>query len=198
MMENKMTETNAMNPYAPVIIKLLQGVIYNDDKESWDNLIKYHVPIKEYFKVIGIDVLIYETEGFAFLKQKKFDEGQEINLPNLIEKRQLSYPVTLLCVLLVEKLIEFDATEGDSTRLIVDKDEIKEMLRIFLPERTNEAKLIDNIDENINKLVKYGFLRKLNGTESKYEVKRILKAKIPAETLQEVKNKLEEYAKFIA
>jgi len=193
-----MTETNAMNPYAPVIIKLLQGVIYNDDKESWDNLIKYHVPIKEYFKVIGIDVLIYETEGFAFLKQKKFDEEQEINLPNLIEKRQLSYPVTLLCVLLVEKLIEFDATDGDSTRLIVDKDEIKEMLRIFLPERTNEAKIIDNIDENINKLVKYGFLRKLNDTESKYEVKRILKAKIPAETLQEVKNKLEEYAKFIA
>lgn len=197
-MENKMIETNVMNPYAPVIIKLLQGVIYNDDKELWDNLIKYHVPIKEYFKVIGIDVLIYETEGFAFLKQKQFDEGQENNLPNLIEKRQLSYPVTLLCVLLVEKLIEFDATEGDSTRLIIDKDEIKEMLRIFLPEKTNEAKLIDNIDENINKLVKYGFLRKLNDTESKYEVKRILKAKIPAETLQEEKNKLEEYAKFIA
>jgi hypothetical protein len=193
-----MIETNAMNPYAPVIIKLLQGVIYNDDKESWDNLIKYHVPIKEYFKVIAIDVLIYETEGFAFLKQKKFDDGEENNLPNLIDKRQLSYPVTLLCVLLVEKLIEFDATKGDSTRLIVDKDEIKEMLRLFLPEKTNEAKLIDNIDENINKLVKYGFLRKLNDTESKYEVKRILKAKVPAETLQEVKSKLEEYAKFIA
>lgn len=193
-----MTDTNAVNPYAPAIIKLLQGVIYNDDKELWDNLIKYHVPIKEYFKVIGIDVLIYETEGFAFLKQKQFDEGQEINLPNLIEKRQLSYPVTLLCVLLVEKIIEFDATEGDSTRLIVDKDEIKEMLRIFLPEKTNEAKLIDNMDENINKLVKYGFLRKLNDTESKYEVKRILKAKVPIETLQEVKSKLEEYAKLIA
>jgi hypothetical protein len=176
----------------------LQGVIYNDDKELWDNLIKYHVPIKEYFKVIGIDVLIYETEGFAFLKQKQFDEGQEIILPNLIEKRQLSYPVTLLCVLLVEKIIEFDATEGDSTRLIVDKDEIKEMLRIFLPDKTNEVKLIDNIDENINKLVKYGFLRKLNDTESKYEVKRILKVKVPVETLLEVKSKLEEYAKLIA
>jgi len=193
-----MTETNAVNPYAPTIIKLLQGIIYNDDKELWDNLIKYHVPIKEYFRVIGIDVLIYETEGFAFLKQKQFDEGQEINLPNLIEKRQLSYPVTLLCVLLVEKIIEFDATEGDSTRLIVDKDEIKEMLRIFLPEKTNEVKLIDNIDENINKLVKYGFLRKLNDTESKYEVKRILKVRVPVETLLEVKSKLEEYAKLIA
>ncbi|MCX9083765.1 MAG: DUF4194 domain-containing protein [Candidatus Methanoperedens sp.] len=193
-----MTDTNVVNPYASAIIKLLQGVIYIDDKELWDNLIKYHVPIKEYFKVIGIDVLIYETEGFAFLKQKQFHEGQEINLPNLIEKRQLSYPVTLLCVLLVEKIIEFDATEGDSTRLIVDKDEIKEMLRIFLPDKTNEVKLIDNIDENINKLVKYGFLRKLNDSESKYEVKRILKVKVPVETLLEVKNKLEEYAKLIA
>lgn len=132
------------------------------------------------------------------MKQKQFDEGQEINLPNLIEKRQLSYPVTLLCVLLVEKLVEFDVTGGDSTRLIVDKEELKEMLRIFLPERTNEAKLFDNIDAHINKLVDYGFLRKLNNAESKYEVKRILKAKIPADTLQEIKNRLEEYAKSIA
>ncbi len=193
-----MTQNNMIPPYAPVIIKLLQGVIYNDDKELWDNLVSYQVQIKEYFELIGIDVHIYESEGFAFLKQKQFDEGQEINLPNLIEKRQLSYPVTLLCVLLVEKLVEFDVTGGDSTRLIVDKEELKEMLRIFLPERTNEAKLFDNIDAHINKLVDYGFLRKLNNAESKYEVKRILKAKIPADTLQEIKNKLEEYAKSIA
>ncbi|KCZ72030.1 hypothetical protein ANME2D_01430 [Candidatus Methanoperedens nitroreducens] len=193
-----MTENNMIPPYAPVIIKLLQGVIYNDDKEPWDNLVSYQVQIKEYFELIGIDVHIYESEGFAFLKQKQFDEGQEINLPNLIEKRQLSYPVTLLCVLLVEKLVEFDVTGGDSTRLIVDKEELKEMLRIFLPERTNEAKLFDNIDAHINKLVDYGFLRKLNNAESKYEVKRILKAKIPADTLQEIKNRLEEYAKSIA
>ncbi len=192
-----MIENNKIPPYASVIIKLLQGVIYNDDKELWDNLVSYQVQIREYFELIGIDVHIYESEGFAFLKQKQFDEGQEIDLPNLIEKRQLSYPVTLLCVLLVEKLVEFDVTGGDSTRLIVDKEELKEMLRIFLPEKTNEAKLFDNIDAHINKLVDYGFLRKLNNAEGKYEVKRILKAKIPADTLQEIKNRLEEYAKSI-
>jgi len=34
-------------------------------------------------------------------------------MPSLVEKRQLSYPVTLLCALLVERLYEFDAQSGD-------------------------------------------------------------------------------------
>lgn len=191
-----MTENNnAIPPYASVIIKLLQGVVYNDAREIWDQLINYQMQVREYFQPIGIDVHIHESEGFAFLVQKKQEEDSGTKLPELIVKRQLSYPVTLLCVLLVERLIEFDISGGDSTRLLLDKEEIKEMVRIFLPERSNEAKMMDSIDAHINKLVEYGFLRPLSGSEDKYEVKRILKAKVPADALLEIKRKLEEYAR---
>lgn len=190
-----MTDKSAISLYAPVIIKLLQGVIYNDDRHLWDNLINYEAQVKEYLAQIGLDLHIYESDGFAFLKQKRFDDAEGINMPEIVRKTPLGYYATMLCVLLVERLIEFDVRGGDDTRLILGKEDIKEMIRIFLPEGSNEAKFFDKIDIEINRLVDYGFLRKLNNAESKYEVKRILKAKVSADTLQEIKQKLQDYAK---
>ena len=87
---------------------------------------------------------------------------------------------------------------GDSTRLIIDREEIKDSVRIFLPEASNEAKLIDKIDKDINKLVEIGFLRQLSTSPNKFEVRRILKAKIPAESLLEIKEKLRDHAKLLS
>jgi hypothetical protein len=99
---------------------------------------------------------------------------------------------------MLERLIEFDVAGGDSTRLILSKDEIRDMMRIFLSEKTNEAKVIDKLDADINKLIDYGFLKKLNDAENdaKYEVRRILKAKVPIDKLLEIRQKLESYAVY--
>jgi len=183
-------------PYASVVIRLLQGVVYNDerDRDIWNSLIKYRADIEEYFEKIGIILRVDESEGFAFLKQRKFEPEENVNIPNLIGRHQLSYPVTLLCVLLAEKLTEFES-KGENTMLVLDAEEIKEMLRIFLPEKSNEVKLLESIDTHIRKLVDYGFLRELSDIENKYEVKRLLKAMIPAGSLHEIKDRLELYAK---
>ncbi|MDH4164232.1 MAG: DUF4194 domain-containing protein [Nitrospirota bacterium] len=192
------TDQSNIPPYAAVIIRLLQGVVYDDNREIWNALIDHQAQVREYFALIGVDVLIHESEGFAFLKQREAEEDGEFALPRLIEKRQLGYTVTLLCVLLVEKLIEFDVRGGDSTRLILGRDEIKELVRIFLSDKTNEAKIMDSLDAPINKLVEYGFLRKLASGEDKYEVKRILKAKITADMLQDIKRRLETHAQSLS
>lgn len=184
-------------PYASAVIRLLQGVVYNDNRSCWECLTRYQREIKQYFAGIGIDVYILESEGFAFLKQRESSDDLESPLPVLIEKRQLSYPVTLLCVLLVEKLIEHDVKGGDSTRLIIDRDGIKDSMRLFLPDNANEVKIIDNIDRHINKLVGFGFLKQLSTDVDKFEVRRILKAKVSADVLHEIKEKLREHAKFI-
>jgi hypothetical protein len=184
-------------PYALAVIKLFQGVLNYDDKKAWDCLIQYQRDIRQYFSGIGIEVFIQENEGFAYLRQKESDQNQEESLPRIIERRQLSYPVTLLSVLLFEKLIEFDMKGGDSTRLIIDREEIKDCIRIFLPEGSNEAKLTDKIDTHVNKLVEFGFLRQLSTNQNKFEVRRILKAKISADGLEDIKEKLREYAKLV-
>jgi len=70
-----------------------------------------------------------------------------------------------------------------------------ELLRLFLPEGTNEARLIDRIDSHINRVVELGFLRRLRGQqEPLYEVRRILKAFIDAQWLNEFDQRLAEYA----
>ena len=66
-------------------------------------------------------------------------------LPRLIARRPLAFPVSLLLALLRKKLAEFDAGGGD-TRLVLTRDEIVELVRVFLPDSSNEARLIDQID----------------------------------------------------
>ncbi|MCB1189134.1 MAG: DUF4194 domain-containing protein [Leptospiraceae bacterium] len=190
-----MTQEASQLPFADAIIKLLQGVVYDDNQAIWNKIIENHSAIINYFRAIGVDVFLAESEGYCYLKQK--DSEDEQPLPRLVEKRPLSYPLTLLLVLLRERLLDFDI-KGETTRLIIGREEIKSLLSTFLPDENNEAKLLDKIDTYINKLQEYGFLRKMQGEEDNFEVKRILKAKISADELIEIKEKLIAYARTVS
>ena len=102
----------------------------------------------------------------------------------------------LLLALLRKKLAETDAGGGD-TRLILTRDEIIELIRVFLPDSSNEAKLVDQVDRHINKVIELGFLRRLKqentAQPSHYEVRRIIKAFVDAQWLSEFDRKLEQY-----
>jgi hypothetical protein len=186
-----------LKPYAPVIIYLLKGVLNAENSDAWNLLLNYEPDIKKHFEAFGISVFLDHAEGYAFLTQQEPEMEQEerpLSLPSLIEKRPLSYSVTLLCVLLRKKLLEEDA-KGGETRVVLSREEIVEMIRIFLPEHSNEAKIVDSIDAYINRIINYGFLRKLKNEEGKFEINRIIKAKINADVLQDIEQKLKEYAK---
>lgn len=188
-------------PYAPCIIRLLQGAIYKEQELLWDQLTVYKHGISDYFSKIGVSLIMSEDDGFAYLKdatdeqdiesEDEDSQKKESDMISLFSKRQLGYHISLLCVILTRKLLEFDLTAGDQTRLIMTRQEIKESFSVFLPEKSNEAKIVDLLDTHINKLIEYGFLKKIN--ENEIEVKRILKAKFSANILTEVNDKLEEY-----
>ncbi|NJN65974.1 MAG: DUF4194 domain-containing protein [Chloroflexaceae bacterium] len=183
-------------PYAPVLIKLLQGILYYDDMDHWKVLLNHSVPIREYFATIGIEVRIDENEGYAYLHQPdpREDDDQAATLPRLVRRDKLGYRVTLLCVLLREELQQFDLRETASDRLVLSKDALRDMMRPFLPERTNETRLIKDIDTVIHQVVDLGFLKSLKSTDSdQYEVRRILKAKIDADKLGEIRQALLQY-----
>jgi len=189
-----MNDNKNILPYAPAVLQLLRGIVYfEDNRDTWNLLIQYKEKINLYFQSIGIDLFVFESEGFAYLKQQKREE--ELKLPQLIEKRSLSYPVTLLLILLRERLYEQEASIEGSVKLVLSRIQIKDLILPFLPTNTNEAKVLDKIDPHINKLIEYGFLRKLKDDSNKFEVKRILKAKISMEELTEIKSKLENYAR---
>lgn len=185
-------EDTKPDPFPKVIIALMKGVVYEEnDPALWQDLFNLQARTRDYISVLGLELMLDDAEGYAWLRTRPATEGAP-ELPRLITRRQLSFPVSLLLALLRKKLVEFDAGSGDS-RLILSRDEIVELLRVFLPAGSNEARLIKQIDSHINKIIDSGFIRRLRGTENQFEVRRILKAFVDAQWLSEFDQRLEEY-----
>lgn len=176
-----------------VLITLMRGVVYREDDESrWQQLLQLAPRIKDHVGLIGLELRVDESEGYAYLRQRDASEDQEA-LPRLVPRRPLTYPVSLLLALLRRRLTEFDATSGD-TRLVLDRGQLVEMYRVFLPETANEAGQLDRFDSHLAKVVEMGFLRRFGkGADEKFEVRRILKAFVDAQWLSALADRLEEY-----
>ena len=175
------------------VIPLMKGAVYRDTHDrAWQQLLQLQPQIRDYVAVLGLQVVIDEAEGYAFLRQRPADADDADPLPRLIPRHALSFHVSLLLALLRKKLAEFDAQGGD-TRLILTRDQIAEMIRVFLPATSNDARLMDKLDEHITKVVNLGFLRPVKNAEGSYEVRRILKAFIGGQWLAELDARLAEY-----
>jgi hypothetical protein len=181
-----------------VVIPLLKGVVDREEQSSlWPLLLRYQARVRDYVEVLGLELFLDEAEGYAFLRSLPEDEEHGGNsLPRLIPRRQLSFPVSLLLALLRKKLAEADAG-GEETRLVLSREEIGEMLLLFLPGGTNETRLVDQVDTHINKVVQLGFLRKLRGQEKTFEVRRILKAFVDAQWLADFHARLKAYESYL-
>ncbi len=187
------TFSSALSPsLSALVIGLMKGVLYQEsDGELWQSLLQWQARVRDYVAVLGLELVLDEAEGYAFLRSRRMEEGDP-ELPRLVARRPLSFPVSLLLALLRKKLAEFDASGGD-TRLILSRDEIIELIRVFLPEGSNEARLIDQIDIHLNKIADLGFIRRLRGQEQVIEVRRILKAFVDAQWLAEFDARLAAY-----
>lgn len=185
------------NRLGQLLIGLFQGVLYREqDAPLWQPLLDLQARVRDYCATIGLELILDEAEGYAYLHQRVPAEG-EPELPRLIQRRQLSFPVSLILVLLRKKLAEFDATGGD-TRLVVGREQIADQVRLFLPDTGNEARLLDRMDAHINKVVDLGFLHRLRGQEHQFEVRRILKAFVDAQWLSDFEQRLSDYGKHAA
>lgn len=184
---------NALVPYAPAVIRLLQGPLYSDDTTPWNLLLQHREQARHYCAQIGLELLVHEEDGFAFLRQPTWedDEGHQIELPRLTRRLPLSREVSMLCVLLREQLLQFETSNLLGTACLLTREQMREMLLPMLPERNNELQLQRRIDSLIEKVIDLGFLKKASRLGQEYfEVRRILKAKINADQLFELKERL--------
>lgn len=113
-----------------------------------------------------------------------------------MQRRALSFPVSLLLVLLRRKPAQSDASGGD-TRRVISRDDIANHMRLFLSETANEARLFGRMETHLNKVVELGCLRRLRrlrGQDGRYEVRRILKVFVNAQWLDDFAARLDSYA----
>jgi hypothetical protein len=186
-----------------LVIGLLKGVLYREaDARLWGVLLDLQARVRDHVAVLGLDLIVDEAEGYAFLKSRTQSEGQEseaqaggtLAMPRLVARRPLSFPVSLLLALLRKKMAEFDAG-GSDTRLVLTRDDIVELMRVFMPTSANEARLIDQIDTHINKVAELGYLQRLKAVSGppSFEVRRILKAFVDAQWLADFDARLAAY-----
>lgn len=194
-MTDTLATTDTDNALPALLIQLLKGVVYEEQHARlWPNLLNLQAAVRDYCRVIGLELYIDEAEGYAFLRQQSTDnDDEESAIPRLIPRRSLTFPVSLLLVLLRKRLAEEDASGGE-TRVVLSREQIIDMMSLFMPAQKNEARLNDQINTAINRAVDYGFLRKLKqeGIDL-LEIRRILKAYVDAQWLDSFQDRLDEY-----
>ncbi|MGN7150399.1 DUF4194 domain-containing protein [Arthrobacter sp. SAFR-179] len=189
------TETRTPEELPAVVTRLFRGVLNaEDDEKVWQSLLGLTSQVRDYVSVLGLDLVLDEAEGYAFLRSK---DDPDSTLPRLIARRTLTFNVSLLLALLRRRMMEFDINSSE-VRLIMTGQEIADMVAVFLPESSNEAKILDRLGTDIKKVVELGFLRRLKGQQDTFEVARILKAYVDAQWLEEFDARLSDYKATLA
>jgi len=178
---------------AAAVIELMNGVVYRETREdTWVAIDRHGSAVRDHFATIGVEVIRDDAEGYAYLRTREDDPDAE-PLPRLVKRRSLTYNVSLLLVLLRKRLVEFETTAAEG-KLVLSRDQIVDMLRVFLADSTDDARVVDRVDTTLKQAADLGFVRQLRGQPDQWEVRRILKAYVDAQTLADFAGKLREYA----
>ena len=182
-----------IKPYSKAVIKLLKGVVENNDV-VWNDLLTYQADIQNYISTMGLELIVKKDEGFAFVKQTILDDDKTINL---VSRRQYGVEVSVMLVVLRHMLEDFDSnpTLSQATDKYVTAEDIKEETEMFLPASYNKVKFEKELDNNIEKIIGFGFLvsPKTKEGEKRYRIHRIIKEKVTLDDLLDFKKQLNDY-----
>jgi len=57
--------------YAATLVRLLQGPLYSDSGEAWDLLLRHRPAVEQHFSDLGLEVVLAEHDGLAFLRRRR-------------------------------------------------------------------------------------------------------------------------------
>lgn len=178
--------------WSTAAVRLLQGVVYLDDGPLWGIVCSNRSRLEEYFARIGLALVVDEAEGFAFLRQleeEELGEGYDA-LPKLFRKSRLSYDSTLLCVLLRDELRRFEEEELDNQRCVIKTSDLFDSWKSFFSTSADEVKLMKSLKGAIADLEELKFVRRFSDEPEEWEIRRILKARMPVGKVESLREQL--------
>lgn len=181
-------------PYTSVFIKLLKGPVDYTDKTTWEKLLQYKTDLTKFLRQIGLVMVLNEDDGYAYIKHLQLEEENNISW---IQRRALTYEESIILVLLREMMSDFETGEATVRELIKKRREIKEFAELFFKEKASRVKFLKDIDRLIDKAEEYGFLQLMKdeeiADEQAFRIKKIIKAKIDTEELDDFFEQLNQY-----
>ncbi len=182
-------------PWASAAVKLLKGVVYHDDQgNTWDEILTNVSPLTDHFARLGLVLICDENDGLAWLHQPDSEELPQDyeSIPKLFHKIALGFEGTLLCVVLRDELRRSEEEELQNERCVVAQSDLLAIWRTFFPDKVDEVRLNDALSRQLAKFEKLKFVRRFEKTPPSWEVRRILKARLPLETLKSIRAELQD------
>lgn len=185
-----------MLPYTNIFIKLLKGPVEYLEKTSWEQLLHYQTELTHFLQQLGLTLVLDKDDGYAYLEQMKNEE--EDIAAGWVRRTSISYEESVLLVLLRDMMAEFEVGEATSRELLKKRREIKEYAELFFKENASRVKFIKELDRLIDKVEEQGFLHKKEdhdiADEQLFRIKKIIKAKVDNEVLENFKQQLTAHA----
>ncbi len=181
-------------PWAPAAVRLLQGIVYHDDPgDAWELILSGATPLSDYFARVGLLLVVNEEDGFAYLRQIESEEfpPEYPALPKLFRSVKLSFEASLLCVVLREELRRFDEEIHHDGRCVVSQASLLEIWQTLVPGETDSVRLNRTLGGQLRKLEEMKFVKLFERTPPSWEVRRILKARLPLAEMERLRADLE-------
>jgi hypothetical protein len=175
---------------------LLKGVVYADEARLWNILLSNVSWLESYFARLGLRLVVDEAEGMAYLRQltpEEAPDGYEA-LPKLFRTTRLGYGQTLLCVLLRDELRRFEEEDLRNERCVIEEAVLLDQWKAFFPSQEDEVRQQKELVSGLRKLEDIGFVRRFADEPPSWEVRRILKARLPAADLEQLREQLQSAA----
>ena len=183
--------------WSAAAVRLLQGVVYHDDNaKTWDALLRSVTPLTDYFAKLGLLLIVDETDGMAYLRQLDEEDGspEYESVPRLFRRTPLGYDATLLCVVLRDLLRQFEEEDVQNERCVFSQHELMEIWKAFFAEQQDEVRLNRALGSALRKLEDLKFVRQFEQEPPSWEIRRIIKARLPLADLERLRASLVESA----
>lgn len=180
--------------WSAAAVRLLQGVVYHDDNvQVWDTLLRSVSPLTDYFGKLGLLLIVDESDGMAYLRQLDEEDvpPEYQHIPRLFRRSPLGYDTTLLCVLLRDALRVFEEEDVQNERCVVSQNDLLALWQAFFPNQNDEVRLNRSLVSALRKLEELKFVRQFEQEPPSWEVRRIIKARLPLDDLERLRESLE-------
>ena len=97
---------------------------------------------------------------------------------------------TLACVLLRDRLRRFEEDEVDNARCVISTDELFEQWKPFFPATDDDVKLKKALLATLSTLEELKFIHEFTKEPQDWEIRRILKARMPVADLEKLRDDL--------
>ena len=147
-----------MNPaitHRHVIVRLLNGPIYQEDLDLWGRLGAEWEKIKNHFLEMGLEVARDDSAVYAFIRQsedtdesvEEWEDTETAPLPRVLRRTRLTYHQTIFMVILREELMRFEQDQEEGDHLYRSALDLREVMLPYYPEMHDEKKVHRQISE---------------------------------------------------